>query len=234
MGNYTNTHVPITTWAEDDRPREKLMLKGKQSLSDAELIAIIIGSGSREESAVSLAQSILQSVDNDLDALGKKTIADLQKFKGVGPAKAISIAAAVELGRRRQMTAVREKPKITSSREAYNLLGPMLMDLMHEEFWILIMNRGNKVLRREQMSTGGTSGTVIDPKMVFRKAIDVAGATSIIMCHNHPSGNAHPSPSDIQLTKRMKVAGEALGIRVVDHLIIAGDDYYSFGDEGMM
>ena len=234
MQNYPEDYIPITAWAEEDRPREKLLLKGKHTLSDAELLAIIIGSGSRSESAVSLSQRILRAVSNNLDELSKCSISELQKFKGIGEAKAISIVAAAELGRRRQMTSPVDKPQVRSSRDAYNLLGPMLMDLPHEEFWMLIMNRASKVLSRTQMSVGGVSGTVMDAKLIFKRVLDTPGATSLILCHNHPSGNATPSASDIELTKKIVSAGKALDISVLDHLIIAGRTYYSFGDEGRM
>jgi DNA repair protein RadC len=234
MKDYTDVQHPITAWAEEDRPREKLLVKGKNALSDSELIAIIIGSGSRKESAVSLSKRILSSANNNLDELGKRSISELMKFNGIGEAKAISIAAAVELGRRRQMTTPQEKPQITSSRAAYNLLGPLLMDLPHEEFWILILNRASRVIARVQMSIGGVSGTIMDSKMIFKRVLDEPGATSLILCHNHPSANIQPSPSDIQLTKKLVFAGKALDIKVLDHLIIGGHDYFSFGDEGMI
>lgn len=234
MKNYTEGHLPINVWAEEDRPREKLLHKGKNALSDAELIAIIISSGSRNESAVSLSKRILSSADNNLDELGKRSIAELMKFHGIGEAKAISIAAAVELGRRRQMTSPQEKTQITSSRAAYNLLGPLLMDLPHEEFWILILNRASRVIARTQMSIGGVSGTIMDSKMIFKRVLEEPGATSLILCHNHPSTNIQPSPSDIELTKKLVFAGKTLDIKVLDHLIIGGRDYFSFGDEGMI
>ena len=234
MHDYTKNHLAINQWAEEDRPREKLLHKGKSALTDAELIAIIIGSGSRSESAVSLSKRILSSTENDLNRLGKCSIADLMKFKGIGEAKAISIAAAVELGARRQMTAVRVKPTIRSSRDAYNLLGHTLTDLPHEEFWMLILNRASKVLAKVQMSVGGTSGTIMDAKLIFKRVLEQPGATSLILCHNHPSGNPNPSPSDVTLTKKLTEAGKVLDIRVLDHLIIAGSGYYSFGDEGRM
>jgi len=190
MSNYTTTPLSIKAWAEEDRPREKLLLKGKQNLSDAELLAILLGSGSKSESAVSLAQRILQSADNSLHELGKRPIPTLIKdFKGVGEAKAITIAAAMELGRRRQLTAIKEKPKIVSSKDAYNVIAPILMDLPHEEFWILLLNRANRVLSREQISSGGTTGTVVDVKILFKKVLRQESITSIILSHNHPSGN---------------------------------------------
>ena len=234
MKDYTDIQHPITAWAEEDRPREKLLQKGKNALTDAELIAIIIGGGSRKETAVGLSKRILSSVGNNLEELGKRSIAELMTFHGIGEAKAISIAAAVELGRRRQMTAPQDKPQITSSRAAYNLLGPLLMDLPHEEFWILILNRASRVIARVQMSVGGVSGTIMDSKMVFKRVLGEPGATSVILCHNHPSTNIQPSPADIQLTKKLVFAGKALDIKVLDHLIIGGHDYFSFGDEGMI
>ncbi len=233
MDNYTSNKLPITTWAEADRPREKMLLRGKQNLSDAELLAIILGSGSREETAVSLAQRILQSVDNNLDQLGKRSIPDLIKgFKGVGEAKAIAITAAMELGRRRQLTDIKDKPKIISSKDAYNVIAPILMDLPHEEFWVIVMNRANRVLSREQISSGGTTGTVVDAKILFKRALGHEKVTSVILSHNHPSGNLMPSTSDIELTKKLKSAGKLLDIDVLDHLIIGERGYYSFADEG--
>ena len=235
MDNYTSTKLPITTWAEADRPREKMLLRGKQHLSDTELLAILLGSGSREETAVSLAQRILQSVDNNLDQLGKRSIPDLIKgFKGVGEAKAIAITAAMELGRRRQLTDIKDKPKIISSKDAYNVIAPILMDLPHEEFWVVVMNRANRVLSREKISSGGTTGTVVDAKVLFKRTLGHEKMTSIILCHNHPSGNLMPSTADIELTKKLKSAGKLLDIDVLDHLIIAERGYYSFADEGRM
>lgn len=233
MENYLNQKWTIKAWAEEDRPREKLLTKGKQSLSDAELLAILLGSGSREETAVGLAQRILKSVENDLNDLGKRSIAELSKFKGMGEAKSISVIAAMELGRRRQLTDVKERPQIRSSRDGYHAIAPLLMDLPHEEFWILLLNRANKVVAREQISLGGVAGTVVDAKVVFRKAIE-GMASSIILVHNHPSGNLQPSRQDIDLTKKLKKAGETLDIAVLDHLIIAESGYYSFADESLI
>ena len=235
MDNYPSNKLPITTWAEADRPREKMLLKGKQHLSDTELLAILLGSGSREETAVGLAKRILQSVDNSLDQLGKRSIPDLIKgFKGVGEAKAIAITAAMELGRRRQLTDIKDKPKIVSSKDAYNVIAPILMDLPHEEFWIIVMNRANRVLCREQISIGGTTGTVVDSKILFKRVLNHEKVTSVILSHNHPSGNLSPSTADIELTKKLKSAGKLLDIDVLDHLIIAEQGYYSFADEGRM
>ena len=233
MEAYNREKLEITAWAEEDRPREKLLNKGKHALSDAELLAILLGSGSREETAVGLAQRILNSVENNLHELGRCSLAEFQRFKGVGEAKAITIAAAAELGRRRQMTAIKDKPQIKSSSDGFKAIAPILIDLPHEEFWILLMNRSNYVIGRELVSSGGVSGTVVDAKMVFRKALEKSGATSIILCHNHPSGNLQPSQADILLTKKLKKAGEVLDMTVFDHLIVSERGYFSFADEGM-
>lgn len=232
--NHLNPYqynLSIKAWAEEDRPREKLRSKGKQSLSDAELLAILLGSGSRSESAVGLAKRILSGVDNSLNDLGKCSLAELMKYKGIGEAKAITIAAALELGRRRQLSQVRDRPQIRSSRDAFRAIAPLLVDLPHEEFWILLLNRANRVIGRDQISLGGVTGTVVDAKVLFRKAIDGL-ACSIILCHNHPSGNLQPSQADIDLTKKLTQAGATLDILVLDHLIITEKGYYSFADEG--
>jgi DNA repair protein RadC len=233
MENYRPTKRPITTWAEDDRPREKLLLKGRSSLSDAELIAILIGSGSTNETAVALSQRILGAVNNNLNELAKCSLSDLMKFKGIGEAKAVTIAAALELGRRRQSSDIVERFVIGSSRDAFQLAAPILADLSHEEFWLLLLNKSNKVIAKEKMSSGGTDATVVDVKLVFGKAIEKR-ASAIIVCHNHPSGNTKPSQADIDLTKRLKSAGEILGISLLDHLIVAESGYFSFADEGLM
>lgn len=223
----------IKTWAEDDRPREKLVLKGRNALSDAELVAILIGSGSREESAVSLSKRILASVENNLDKLARLSLADLMKFKGIGEAKAISIIAALEVGRRKKDLAAEINPSISSSKDAYLLFLPVLEDLPHEESWVLLMNRANKVIYRQMLSVGGIHGTVIDSKILFKMAIDKL-ASGIILAHNHPSGNVKPSEDDIRLTSRLSKAGKILEIPILDHIIIAGKNYFSFADEDMM
>lgn len=223
----------IKSWAEEDRPREKLLLKGRQALSDAELLAILIGSGSREASAVGLSQKILQSVHQQLPELGKLNIEELKKFKGIGEAKAITITAALELGRRRQLTDIREKPQVKSSQDAFNAIAPLIMDLAQEEFWILLLNRANRILSRERISTGGISGTVVDARVIFSKAL-IGNACSLILFHNHPSGNLNPSQADINLTQKLKKAGEHLDIAVLDHLIIGESGFYSFADEGIL
>ena len=226
------SNFPITHWSEDDKPREKLMLKGKSVLSDAELIAILIGSGNRNESAVDLSKRILASVDNNLNALGKLSIAQLMNFKGIGEAKAISIIAAMELGRRRRGEEVVELIKITSSKAVFEVMQPIIGELAHEEFWVLYLNNSNKILFKTQLSKGGITGTIVDTRIVFKIALE-QNATSIILAHNHPSGKLLPSDADIQITKKIKVAGLQLEIPVLDHIIITERGYYSFVDEGI-
>jgi DNA repair protein RadC len=223
---------PITNWSEDDKPREKLMLKGKSVLSDAELIAILIGSGSRNESAVDLSKRILASVDHNLNALGKLSIAQLINFKGIGEAKAISIIAAMELGRRRRNEDVIELTKITSGKAVFEVMQPIIGELPHEEFWVLFLNNSNKILFKTQLSKGGMTGTVVDVRIVFKIAFE-QNATAIILTHNHPSGKLQASDADIQITKKIKVAGQQLDIPVLDHIIITEKGYYSFVDEGI-
>ena len=227
-----NSFFPITNWSEDDRPREKLMLKGKGVLSDAELIAILIGSGSRNESAVDLSKKILASVDNNLNALGKLSISQLMVFRGIGEAKAISIIAALELGRRRRTEDVVELKKITSSKIIFEIMQPIIGELPHEEFWIIYMNNSNKVISKSQLSKGGITGTLVDVRLVFKTALEM-GATALILCHNHPSGTLIPSDADKQITKKLKLAGDSLEIKVLDHLIVTESSYFSFADEGI-
>ncbi len=222
----------IRSWAEDDRPREKLLLKGKSVLSDAELIAILIGSGNTEETAVDLSKRILQSLNNNLSELAKLTVKDLMQFKGIGEAKAISIIAALELGRRRKDSEPEKRVKITDSQTAFDVIYPHLGDLNHEEFWVIFLNRANAVIGKQNISKGGVSGTVVDPKVVFKMAVQFP-ASGIILAHNHPSGNLKPSQADHQLTRKLKEAGKALDIPVLDHLIIGERDYFSFVDEGV-
>jgi len=224
-------HFPITNWSEDDRPREKLMLKGKGVLSDAELIAILIGSGSRNESAVDLSKRILASVDT-LNSLGKMSLAQLTNFKGIGEAKAIAIIAALELGRRRRAEDSVELTKITSSKIVFEIMQPVIGELAHEEFWVIFLNNSNKVISKSQLSKGGISGTIVDVRLVFKLALET-GATALILCHNHPSGALHPSEADKQITKKMKLAGDSLDVKVLDHLIITETKYFSFADEGI-
>lgn len=223
----------IKSWAEEDRPREKLMEKGRHVLTEAELIAILIGSGSRDETAVELSKRILASVGNNLNDLGKLGVGELVKFKGIGEAKAISVMAAMELGRRRKETEVVKRDKISVSKDVYDIMKPILLDLPHEEFWLLILNRANLVIKKELISRGGVSGTVVDTKIIFKAAVEHY-ACSIIICHNHPSGNLKPSEADIRITKNIKDAGKLMEIPLLDHLIITENGFYSFSDEGMM
>ncbi len=223
----------IKYWAEDDRPREKFLLKGRAALSDAELLAIILGSGSRKESAVELAKRVLEAAKGNLIELGRYNLKQLMEFNGIGEAKAISIAAALEIGRRRREQEFFVKEKITSSNDIFELMHGDLSDLNFEEFWIVILNRANKVLKKIKISSGGVSGTVADTRVIFKSAIDEL-ASAIILVHNHPSGNLKPSQADISLTKKLKSAGEVLDIPILDHLIIAENSYFSFADEGLL
>jgi len=232
MGIY-ESKITIKLWAEEDRPREKLILQGRRSLSDAELIAILIGSGSRLETAVELSKRILHSLENDLDKLGKLSPSELSKFKGIGEAKAISIIAALELGRRRKDADIKEVVKIGGSKDIFELMQRCFADLNHEEFWIILLNRANKVLSRHLISKGGQAGTVADPKIIFQIALE-NHAASIILTHNHPSGNLKPSQSDINLTQKLCSSGNMLDISVLDHLIFSDSSYFSLADEGMM
>ena len=225
--------LPITQWSLDDRPREKLLLKGNLALSDAELLAILLGSGSRNESAVDLAKRILQDSGQNISKLAKRTITELQEYKGVGQAKAVTIAAALELGRRRRLESAMEVPKITSSKSVFELMQPVLGDLQHEEFWVVYLNNSNKVILKAQMSRGGLTGTLVDTRLIYKKAIEV-GATGIILCHNHPSEKLTPSQSDRNITNKIKEGGKVMDIAVLDHLIITEKAYFSFADEGMM
>lgn len=225
-------YTPINQWAEDDRPREKFLLKGKSSLSDSELLAILIGSGSRKESAVQLCQRILASTNNNLNQLGKISVNQLTNFKGIGEAKAISIAAALELGRRRRAEETMELKKITSSKMIFEIMQPIIGELPHEEFWVLYLNNSNKVIHKAQLSKGGITGTVVDVRLIFKTAFEF-NATSIILTHNHPSGKLVASDADIQITKKIKEASKYLEIVVLDHLIITENGYYSFNDSGI-
>ncbi len=223
----------IKSWAEEDRPREKLMYKGKAALSEAELIAILIGSGTTDLSAVDVSRIIMHSVSNNLNELARLSVKDLSKFKGIGEAKAITIVAALELGRRRKEQDRLQRRRITCSRDAYEELVPHLLDKPHEEFWILLLNRANEVLRPVQVSAGGVSGTVADPKMIFKFALEQL-ASGMILSHNHPSGNLMPSQADKDLTRRLRDAGKLLDIPVLDHLIFTDKAYFSFADEGIL
>ncbi|WP_425077256.1 RadC family protein [Psychroserpens sp. S379A] len=223
----------IKNWSQDDQPREKLRDKGKSVLSDAELVAILIGSGNREESAVSLSKRILASVNHNLNALGKLSLKQLMTFKGIGEAKAITIAAALELGRRRRATEALQNNKINSSTSVFELMQPIIGELPHEEFWILYLNNSNKVIQKNQLSKGGITGTLVDVRLVLKTALEV-GAVGLILTHNHPSGTLKPSHADKQLTQKLKVAAQSLDIKVLDHLIITESNYFSFADESLL
>jgi DNA repair protein RadC len=225
--------LKITDWAIEDRPREKLIQNGTSSLSDAELIAILISSGTKEKSAVDLGRELLRLVNNNLNALGKLTIGDLKKLHGIGTARAVTITAALELGRRRKLAEVPDMIQIKCSKDVSDIFQPLLSDLSHEEFWILFLNRSNKVISRMKLSQGGVSGTVTDVRMVMKKAIEFL-ASGIIVCHNHPSGNLNPSESDTKITHKIKEAGNIMDIQLLDHLIISEKEYYSFADNGLL
>ncbi|WP_316813140.1 RadC family protein [Pedobacter heparinus] len=223
----------IKLWAEADRPREKLLLNGRRHLTDAELTAILIGSGNKHETAVDLSKRILSFYNNDLDALGKVSVKDLSRFKGIGQAKAIAIVAALELGRRRKETEAQDMVRILSSKEAFKVLLPVFADLNHEEFWILILNQANCITGKQLISKGGMAGTVVDPKIIFKTALEY-NAAYIILAHNHPSGNLKPSAQDLDITKKMVEAGKVLDLPVLDHLIVTNKLFFSFGDEGLI
>ncbi len=223
----------IKNWSLDDRPREKLAQKGKDSLSNAELIAILIGSGNRNESAVALSKRILASVNNDLSKLGKLSLQELMRFKGIGEAKAISILAATELGRRRRMQEAQQDPKITSSKQLYELMQPIIGELSHEEFWIVYLTNSNRVIKKKQLSKGGITGTLVDVRLILKQALQLE-AVAIILAHNHPSGGLNPSRSDKQITQKIKIAAESLDINLLDHIIVTEKQYFSFADNGLL
>ncbi|TDB64682.1 RadC family protein [Arundinibacter roseus] len=234
MDNESYTpRIRISDWAEEDRPREKLLLKGKGALTDAELIAILIGMGTVDLSAVDVAKMVLGAAGNNLNTLARMSIKELMKAKGIGEAKAITIVAALELGRRRKETEITAKRKITCAGDAYDEMRPYLLDKPHEEFWILLLSRSNEVMRPVQVSTGGVAGTVADPKLIFKYALDHL-ASSIILVHNHPSGNLSPSQSDKELTRKLKEAGRWLDLPILDHLIFTDRGFLSFADEGLL
>ena len=227
------TNLSIKNWSLDDRPREKLLSKGINSLSNAELIAILIGSGNKNESAVDLSKTILSKVNNNLNELGKLSIDDFKSFNGIGDAKAIAIIAALELGRRRKLTEAVNKTKITNSKDLFNIFQPILSDLPYEEFWVLCLNRHNKIIEKHKISQGGISGTVIDVRIILKLAVNEL-ASSIILCHNHPSGNITPSNNDKIITEKLKKASEYFDIKILDHIIVADDKYFSFADESLI
>jgi DNA repair protein RadC len=225
--------LSIKEWAEADRPREKMMQKGVNALSDAELIAILIGSGNRKETAVELSRRILQSTENSLNQLGKYHLQDLTKFAGIGEAKAITIMAALELGRRRLIAETLQRDQIEGSHSVYNIFHPLLADLPHEEFWVLLLNQSNRVINRVKISQGGVAATVVDVKLILKSAL-VELAPGIILCHNHPSGNNKPSANDDALTTKIKAAAKQMDIIVYDHVIVCDGSYYSYADEGRL
>ena len=224
--------LSVKNWAEEDRPREKILLKGIHSLSNAELIAIIIGSGNKDESSVELSQRILQSVGNSLNQLGKMPVKQLiSSFYGIGEAKALSITAAMELGKRRKAEDVFKRERIISSRDIYEYFYPIMSDLPHEEFWVVFLNRSNRIIDRMRISQGGVSETVVDIKLILKESV-LRLASGIVLCHNHPSGNTEPSWQDDEITHKIKDACKILDITVLDHLILCDDKYYSYADDG--
>lgn len=229
--NFEN--LSISQWAEEDRPREKLMLKGKAALSDAELIAILLGSGTRSMSAVQLGKLILSKVNFNLNELAKLSVKELKTFKGIGEAKAITLISALELGRRRKNADPVKRIRITCSEDIYALMKPNLLDLQHEEFWLILLNRSSQLIKKVPISTGGVSSTVVDPKIIFHAALDSL-ASQIILVHNHPSGNLNPSDPDLLLTKKLKSAAKLLDISLIEHLIFSDHGYYSFADQGVL
>ncbi len=226
-------HLSMKSWSEEDQPREKLLIQGKKSLSNAELLAILIRAGSRGETALSLCQRILADHGNDLHELGALTVSDLMKYKGMGEAKAITIVAALELGRRRQNADAQPKTNILSSRDAYDLISHRLQDIPYEEFWIILLSRSMKVIKQVRISSGGLNATVVDPRIIMKSAID-ALANAIILVHNHPSGTLKPSRMDLSLTEKLVGAAKLLDLKIADHLIITDNGYYSFADEGVL
>jgi DNA repair protein RadC len=226
-------NLTIKSWAEDDRPREKMILKGRHTLSDAELLAILLGSGSRNQSAVELAQEMLLSVSNSLNDFGKKSLKELQKFKGVGEAKAITVLAAIELGRRRNEVEVVKKIKVRNAQVVFDFMSSTFKDLGHEEFHVVLLNRANEIIHKEQISKGGISGTIVDGKVIFKTAIDHS-ASALILCHNHPSGQLFPSLQDEKITSELISFGKMIDLPVLDHLIFTDNGYFSFADNGLM
>lgn len=225
--------LKITDWAVGDRPRERLCSKGPSSLSDAELLAILIGSGTKNASAVDIARELLAMAGNNLSELGKLTVTDIIKLKGIGHARAVTLIAALELGRRRKLAEATDTPRIKSSADVFNIFHPLVEDLSYEEFWILFLNRANRIINRMKISQGGVSGTVTDVRIILKNAVECL-ASGIILCHNHPSGNNSPSEADIKITRKIKEAGELMDVQLLDHVIICGKEYYSFADNAML
>lgn len=229
----TTPFSSLKTWAEDERPREKMLKHGRHILSDSELLAILIRTGTKNKTAIDVAREILYKHNNDLNEVARLSVKELAKFNGMGEVKAITIIAALELGKRKRESESQQKKTLTTSADAYEAVLPLLGDLPHEEFVILMLNRANHIINKYKLSKGGVAGTVVDQKIVFKEALDNL-ASGIILCHNHPSGNLKPSPEDLSLTKKLKQAGDLLDIKVMDHIIVAGNGYFSFADEGFM
>jgi DNA repair protein RadC len=225
--------LTINQWAEEDRPREKMMSRGVEVLSDAELLAILIGSGNTEESAVELMRRVLASCNNNLNELGKWALHDYLRFKGLGPAKATTIMSALELGKRRKVQDTKEQAIITCSTDIYYHFYPLMCDLLQEEFWVMLLNQTNKVLNKIRISSGGIDAVHADVRTILREAL-IYRATGIVLCHNHPSGNKYPSPEDVKLTEKIQQSAQIMDIRLSDHLIICDGSYYSFADEGKL
>ncbi len=225
--------LSIPEWSKEDRPRERMLANGPKAMSDAELVAILIRSGTPKDSALDLARLILNKANNDLHKLARLGVSDLMKINGVGEAKALSIAAALELGQRRRDSSIEQRPLVGSSQQAFELLRPLVADLPHEEFWLLLLDRGNRLLDKCKVSQGGMHGTVADPKLIFREALEKR-ASSVVLCHNHPSGQLRPSGEDIALTKKLVEGGRFLDITVQDHVIITSGGYFSFADNGQL
>lgn len=233
MDDYKDKHFSIKHWSENDKPREKLMFKDKVALSDAELLAILIGSGSRNESAVDLCKRILAASENNLNQLGKQNIQQLLQFKGIGEAKAISIIAALELGKRRRLEEAKQLSQIKSSKDVFEHMQPLIGDLTNEEFWVLLLNNSNKIIQKIQLSKGGLTATLVDVRLLFKQALEYF-ATAIILVHNHPSGQLKPSEANKNITKKISDAGNVLDIKLLDHIIITEHDYFSFADDGIL
>jgi DNA repair protein RadC len=233
MSDQYSSPLNIKAWAEEDRPREKMIARGRAALTDAELLGILIGTGIKNMTAIDLAKLILQSVSNDLNNLARLSVKDLSKFKGIGEAKAINIVAALELGRRRKETEKADQISLNASKLIYDFMKPYMLDLQHEEFWVLIMSQAGNLIKAEKISSGGVTGTIADPRLIFKLALENLGS-SIILVHNHPSGNLAPSEADLTLTKKLQNAGKFLDIFVREHLIFTNNGYYSFSDRGML
>jgi len=225
--------ISIKHWAIDDRPREKLLHKGKDALSDAELIAVLLGSGTTTQSAVDISKTILSHVNNDINELAAMGVKDLTKFSGIGEARAISIISALELGRRRKTNGANTRPTVRSSQDVHTILKEHMMDLGHEEFWILLLNRRNGVIKKTMISSGGVAGTVVDPRIILKGAIEEL-ASGLVLAHNHPSGSVEPSEKDLKLTKNIAKACEYLDIKLLDHVIFAQENYFSFANAGLL